>query len=99
LLHVHRSPKVHAAHQQRRLRRRLRAHDQARAGSAYSRRTGITLIGERDEWKRHFPLAGSFGWYDFTIQVDGDASFIRQVAGHVETGDDSVTDTLLGQAR
>ena len=43
-----------------------------------------------------FSLDRQSGWYDLTITVEGDAGFKQQVAGHVETGDDSVTDPLLG---
>jgi phospholipase C len=41
-------------------------------------------------------LENSFGWYDLTVQVDSDPSFRRQLAGHVETGRDSVTDPAIG---
>jgi phospholipase C len=78
---------------------RGRAGAKVRIYDACSRRTGVAFIGEGDEWTRHFPLAGSFGWYDFTLLVDGDASFAQQLAGHVETGEDGVTDPLLGAAR
>jgi phospholipase C len=78
---------------------RGRAGAKVRIYDAYRRRTGVAFIGEGDEWTRHFPLAGSFGWYDFTLVVDGDASFAQQLAGHVETGEDSITDPLLGAAR
>jgi hypothetical protein len=60
---------------------RGRAGAKVRIYDAYSRRTGVAFIGEGDEWTRHFPLAGSFGWYDFTLLVDGDASFAQQLAG------------------
>jgi len=32
-------------------------------------------------------LQETFGWYDLTVRVDSDARFLRQLAGHVETGD------------
>ena len=41
-------------------------------------------------------LEASFGWYDVTLEVLSDATFSRQLAGHVETGRDSVSDPLLG---
>ena len=43
-------------------------------------------------------LRESFGWYDFTVETDSDASFQRRLAGHVETGRDSVTDPAIGAA-
>ncbi len=36
------------------------------------------------------------GWYDLAITVNGDADFEYRVAGHVETGKDSVTDPAIG---
>jgi len=44
----------------------------------------------------HWPFEASFGWYDLTITVDSDATFERRLAGHVETGNDSVSDPALG---
>jgi phospholipase C len=40
-------------------------------------------------------LVESFGWYDFVIQVDTDSSFEQRIAGHLETGKDSVTDPAI----
>jgi len=50
------------------------------------------------EWLNYITseLHKSFGWYDFTVQVGSDASFERQLAGHVETGRDSMTDPAIG---
>jgi phospholipase C len=36
-----------------------------------------------------------FGWYDLTVKVAADASFVRQLARHVETGPSSVTDLAI----
>jgi phospholipase C len=36
------------------------------------------------------------GWYDLTITVDGDDAFLYQYAGHVENGEDTITDPLMG---
>ncbi len=44
----------------------------------------------------HWSLEASFGWYDLTVEVASDATFRRQLAGHVETGFDSVSDPVLG---
>jgi phospholipase C len=41
-------------------------------------------------------LRESFGWYDLTVTVDSDASFQRQLAGHVETGKPSMSDPAIG---
>ena len=41
-------------------------------------------------------LEASFGWYDFTIEVESDSTFQQRVAGHVETGNDSMSDPAIG---
>lgn len=41
------------------------------------------------------PLEESFGWYDFSVKVGSDPGFLRQLAGHVETGRPSVTDPAI----
>jgi len=43
-------------------------------------------------------LGKSFGWYDFTVRVQGHDDFERRYAGHVETGEASYTDPFMGQA-
>ena len=41
-------------------------------------------------------LSRTFGWYEFVITVDGDPGFESRLAGHVETGRDSVSDPAMG---
>jgi phospholipase C len=41
-------------------------------------------------------LQKSKGWYDFKIEIDGDPTFLRHYAGHVETGEDSISDPYMG---
>ncbi|HXJ57305.1 MAG TPA: phospholipase domain-containing protein [Verrucomicrobiae bacterium] len=36
------------------------------------------------------------GWYDLVITVEGDSSFKYQLAGHFETGHDSISDPAMG---
>ncbi len=42
------------------------------------------------------PLDHFGGWYDLVVKVSGDASFRYQLAGHVETGKESISDPALG---
>ena len=42
------------------------------------------------------PLDQFGGWYDLTVKVSGDHNFKYQLAGHVETGKDSISDPALG---
>jgi phospholipase C len=40
-------------------------------------------------------LTRSFGWYDFTLSVEGEPGFVQRYAGHVETGKTSKTDPAM----
>jgi len=40
--------------------------------------------------------AKSFGWYDFSVRLQGSEGFERQYAGRVETGKSSMTDPVMG---
>ena len=50
---------------------------------------GGTLIVQR-------ALAETFGWYDFVITVDSDPVFQNRFAGHLENGQNSFSDPLMG---
>ncbi|PPE73709.1 phospholipase C, phosphocholine-specific [Solimonas fluminis] len=50
------------------------------------------------ETEQFWSLAGSGAWYDFSVTVEGDGSFLRRVAGRVETGRHSVSDPAMGEA-
>lgn len=38
------------------------------------------------------------GWYDLTARLEGEPSWLRRLAGRVETGKDSISDPLMGGA-
>ncbi|MEJ7557434.1 MAG: phospholipase C, phosphocholine-specific [Pedobacter sp.] len=40
-------------------------------------------------------LQATQGWYDLTLKIDGFPDFVKQYAGHVETGLDSISDPLM----
>ncbi len=42
-------------------------------------------------------LTTSYNWYDFTVTVEGNSTFKKQYAGHVETGNTSFTDPLMAR--
>jgi phospholipase C len=46
---------------------------------------------------KYWPLARFFGWYDFVLNIESDAAFLQQLAGHIETGRDSVTDPAIAE--
>lgn len=42
-------------------------------------------------------LHKSYGWYDFSVRVEGAGHFERRYAGRVETGKDSYSDPVMGR--
>jgi len=42
-------------------------------------------------------LKSSYGWYDFSVAVKGNALFTKRYAGRVETGKETFTDPLMGR--
>jgi phospholipase C len=60
-----------------------------------SRRTRLVLA-PGESAAPGWSLSPSGGWYDLSITADGDPSFLYQLAGHVETGEDTISDPLMG---
>ncbi|HTE07231.1 MAG TPA: phospholipase C, phosphocholine-specific [Flavitalea sp.] len=54
--------------------------------------------GQRASQSQVLNLSGSFGWYDFTISLKGNALFRKRYAGRVETGKHSKTDPFMGRS-
>jgi phospholipase C len=46
-------------------------------------------------FEHFFGLDKSFGWYDFLLTAAQDSTFRQQLAGHLETGKDGVTDPAM----
>ena len=62
---------------------------------AYSGATVSRPVASGATGTHTFNLNSTHGWYDVTIEVAQDASFRYQVAGHVETGEESFTDPAI----
>lgn len=43
-------------------------------------------------------LKNSWGWYDFSVSIKGNATFTKRYAGRVETGKESVSDPFMGRS-
>jgi phospholipase C len=54
-----------------------------------------TVAGGNNE-EIYLDLRAAYGWYDLTVTVNTDATFVRRLAGHVETGRSSMSDPALG---
>ena len=63
---------------------------------AYSGKTQTRVVHSKNTATYVGQLHKSFGWYDLVVTSESDASFTRQLAGHVETGRPSVTDPAIG---
>ncbi len=63
---------------------------------AYTGKTFSKLLNRREHFDQSWALRNFHGWYDLIVRVAGDSAFEYRLAGHVETGKDSVTDPVLG---
>jgi phospholipase C len=62
---------------------------------AYTNEKITQKIKPGDILSKHWTLKKTYGWYDFIIEVDSDSTFQQRIAGHVETGEDSMTDPAI----
>ena len=63
---------------------------------AYTGKKFTELLEPGQHIDHDWSLNAFHGWYDLIVRVDGDAAFEYRLAGHVENGEDSVTDPVLG---
>lgn len=56
------------------------------------------VIAASGEAKAHINTLKSFGWYDFSVRVQGDSDFEQRYAGRVETGSSSRSDPFMARA-
>lgn len=66
--------------------------------NAYGNASRRLSINKNDAEEIVIDLAKSYGWYDFTVRIAGNNTWERRYAGHVETGKESFSDPLMGQA-
>ena len=64
---------------------------------AYSGKHTVHVVEPGEILVRRFRLERSSGWYDITLRADSDAAFEQRIAGHLETGNDSMSDPQLGR--
>jgi phospholipase C len=70
--------------------------EKVRIQDAYTGERTARFLDQGETFVHRLSLDRSFGWYEVTIQVDSDKTFRRRVAGHLETGRDSLTDPQIG---
>jgi phospholipase C len=56
------------------------------------------MLHGRDTDALYWDLGSTGGWYDLIVTSHDDPSFLRRVAGRVETGRHSVSDPAMGLA-
>ena len=64
----------------------------------YSGRTFEQELDPGRTLSRRWDVEKFFGWYDLVVTIDSDPGFQQELAGHIETGEDSMTDPAIGAA-
>jgi phospholipase C len=72
---------------------------QLRATDGYTGESAGGEVAVRASVQQTVSLSGNHGWYDFIFESDTDASFRYQLAGHLETGKESITDPAIAVAQ
>jgi phospholipase C len=62
----------------------------------YTGGTLSRLLHGAQQVQQKFPLENFWGWYDLIITVPSDPTFGYRFAGHVENGEDSFSDPVIG---
>ena len=79
---------------------RSRIAQHTRRGSAvvntYRSRSMTSVLGAGDTDSKSWSLSATGGWYDLVITVEGDPHFEYRLAGHLENGEDSISDPAMG---
>ena len=63
---------------------------------AYTGNVSMKHLNPHATFSDKLVLDQFYGWYDLIVTVGGDPNFEYQLAGHVETGQDSFSDPALG---
>ena len=63
---------------------------------AYTGKSLTRALNPQQTFEDGLALDAFGGWYDLIVKVSGDASLKYELAGHVETGKESISDPALG---
>jgi phospholipase C len=63
---------------------------------AYTGDEFVQYLAPNQDMDRDWSLHDFHGWYDLIVRVTGDTAYECRLAGHVETGRDSMTDPAIG---
>jgi phospholipase C len=70
--------------------------DNVRVFNRYTSRSTSMTLGPGESGTARWSLARTGGWYDVAISVESDSHFETRFAGHMENGQDSISDPLMG---
>jgi phospholipase C len=62
----------------------------------YTSRSKEFVLRPGDSDSKSWSLTRTSGWYDLAITVEGDSEFAYHLAGHLENGEDSISDPIMG---
>jgi phospholipase C len=65
----------------------------------YTGKTATLALAGGQDWQQQYPLTATSGWYDFIIETKDDSAFRQQLAGHLETGKDSMSDPGIAASK
>jgi len=65
----------------------------------YTDKTIERTLRPDESLNEFWSLEDAHGWYDFIVSTDSDQSFQWRLAGHLETGHDSMSDPAFGAAK
>jgi len=65
--------------------------------SAYDGQRSQVTVPANTTVRVTVPSVGSTGWYDVLVTADSSPQYLRRLAGHIETGQPSVSDPALGR--
>ena len=71
---------------------------QVRLLDYYTQQTTQRFLEPNQSFTEFGSLEQFYGWYDITIEAESDVSFQNRLAGHLETGEDSMTDPAFGSS-
>jgi phospholipase C len=67
-----------------------------RIADAYHSASSPLVLSPGESASKDWSLTRTSGWYDLIVTVDGDSQFEYRFAGHLENGEDSISDPLMG---
>jgi len=66
--------------------------------NVYTNKTDTHDLASKETLSIRWSAESFFGWYDFVIGVVSDPSFQQHIAGHIETGEHSMSDPAIGHS-